>query len=100
MGRSSNRHISCIVSVGTNSGSQTFGCCEKREFCYCAERENISRGIVPNTGSGTSIFGLADATVLSEEAPPPIAVTTGIITKVSASSVHWGRCVGGTTDLG
>ena len=29
-----------------------------------------------------------------------IAVTTGIITKVSASSVHWGRCEGSTTDLG
>ena len=29
--------------------------------------------------------------------PPalPIAVTTGIVTKVSASSVHWGRCEGG-----
>ena len=29
-----------------------------------------------------------------------IAVTTGIITKVSASSVHWGRCEESTTDLG
>ena len=28
-----------------------------------------------------------------------IAVTTGIITKVSASSVHWGRCEESTTDL-
>ena len=29
-----------------------------------------------------------------------IAVTTGIITKASASSVHWWRCEGSTTDLG
>ena len=29
-----------------------------------------------------------------------IAVTTGIVTKVSAGSVHWGRCEGSTTDLG
>ena len=29
-----------------------------------------------------------------------IVVTTGIITKVSASSVHWGLCEGSTTDLG
>ena len=29
-----------------------------------------------------------------------IAVTTCIITKVSASSVQWGRCEGGTTNLG
>ena len=32
--------------------------------------------------------------------PRAIAVTTGIITKVSASNVHWGRCEGSTTDLG
>ena len=29
-----------------------------------------------------------------------IAVTTGIVTKVSAGSVHWGRCEGSTTDQG
>ena len=48
--------------------------------------------------------GLLKANLDIQLGPPtaacPIAVTTGIITKVSASSVHWGRCVGGTTDLG
>ena len=28
-----------------------------------------------------------------------IAVTTGIITKVPASSLHWGLCEGSATDL-
>ena len=35
-----------------------------------------------------------------ESAGITIAVTTGIITKVSASSVHWGHCEESTTDLG
>ena len=48
MARSSNRHISCIVSVGTNSGSQTFGCCEKENFVI-VQNEKIFQEVLFQT---------------------------------------------------
>ena len=48
MARSSNRHISCIVSVGTNSGSQTFGCYEKENFVI-VQNEKIFQEVLFQT---------------------------------------------------